>query len=245
MVSLLKVILDTFKDMLYPKRCPICDGVINMGESGICDKCHDKIKVIKEPVCKKCGRPVDDGAEYCLNCEKTTTSYVSGRCILIYDKYLRHSISLYKYHGRVEFAETYAIITVREAGEWIRNVGAQAFVPVPLHPERMYKRGYNQAEVLAQEISGLTGVPTVNDLLIRVKKTQRQKELDVKQRKNNLSNAFKINDKYIELNEKKECVIIVDDIYTTGSTVEACATVLKAWGVNKIFFLCLCAGVNS
>lgn len=126
----------------------------------------------------------------------------------------------------------------RVLGNFIRACRADAFVPVPLHKSRKRKRGYNQAEVLARELSALTGIPVCTDLIGRVKKTAPMKELSAAQRQNNLKKAFKI----LRNDVKLKTIIIVDDIYTTGSTIDAVSRELKSVGVEKIYFVALAIG---
>ena len=111
-------------------------------------------------------------------------------------------------------------------------------MPVPVHPSRKRKRGYNQAELLAGVISRRTGIPVRQDLIVRQKKTVPQKELDEKQRQNNLKKAFKI----IKNDVKLDTIVIIDDIYTTGSTINAMATMLHIAGISRIYYAALAIG---
>ena len=108
-------------------------------------------------------------------------------------------------------------------------------VPVPLSKQRLYKRGYNQSELLAREVSKQTGVPVLNRFVVRERDTVAQKELNPTERQNNLKKAFKIAQNDVKLST----IIIIDDIYTTGSTVDAVARLLKKAGVKKIYVLAL------
>ena len=115
---------------------------------------------------------------------------------------------------------------------------AQAFVPIPLHPSRRRKRGFNQAELLAKELSGRSGIPADAGLLMRVKKTRAQKELNDQERLTNLKDAFSVRKRKVPYQN----IILVDDIYTTGSTMDAAAKVLKENGAKNIYFVCICVG---
>jgi len=120
----------------------------------------------------------------------------------------------------------------------IRGWNAQALVPVPIHSSRQKDRGFNQAECLAQEIGKRLQIPVCRDLLIRVRKTVPQKELDETERQNNLKKAFKMGINSVKL----DTIIMIDDIYTTGSTIDACAAVLLKNGVKKIYFITAAVG---
>lgn len=186
----------------------------------------------------KCGKHIGDGGkEYCADCAAHAHLYDSGRALFSYQS-ASASIARFKYQGRREYAAFYAACMVRVLGNFIRTCHADAFVPVPLHSSRKRRRGYNQAEVLARELSFLTGIPVCDDLVGRVKKTVPMKELSAAGRQNNLKKAFKI----LRNDVKLKTIIIIDDIYTTGSTIDAMSRVLGSAGVEKIYFMTLAIG---
>ena len=231
-------LLNTLLSLLYPRRCPVCDGPVKPWNALICRECEPALSYIRPPRCMKCGKHIgDDGKEYCVDCTSHTHFYESGRALFAYPD-VSASIARFKYHGRREYAVFYAACMVRVLGNFIRACGADAFVPVPLHKSRKRKRGYNQAEVLARELSALTGIPVCADLIGRVKKTAPMKELSAAQRQNNLKKAFNITTNVVKLNK----TILVDDIYTTGSTLDAVAMELKRHGVKAVYFIALCIG---
>ena len=112
----------------------------------------------------------------------------------------------------------------------------------PVHSKRYRKRGYNQAEEIAKEMARLSGLPMRSDLLVRVKHTAPQKELSKRERSRNLQGAFRCRADFRKLCLQGKCAIIIDDIYTTGSTVEACSQTLLQAGFDKVYFLCVCIG---
>ena len=114
-------------------------------------------------------------------------------------------------------------------------------IAVPMHWRKRQKRGYNQGEVLARKTARLLNVPFRKDLVKKVKNTDSQKDLSREERKKNLKNAFKIKEPDVELN----VVLIIDDVYTTGSTVDAVAKVLQEHGVGKVYYISLCIGKGS
>jgi len=122
-------------------------------------------------------------------------------------------------------------------------LSVEGLVPVPIHKSKYRERGYNQAEVLAKGIGRELNIPVLSDLLIRNKKTLPQKQLSDKERLNNLREAFEYNSTYAEkLRRQPDRLMLVDDIYTTGSTIEACTNVLKQNGVSYVYFITLCIG---
>lgn len=121
---------------------------------------------------------------------------------------------------------------------WVHSIGAEAIVPVPMYRPKQRKRGYNQAEIFAGELAEILGIPLVRDGVRRIKNTRPQKLLSDEERKNNLKKAFQA----VEFIVKYKKILLVDDIYTTGSTVEAVAEELRRCGVEQVFFLTLCTG---
>lgn len=229
-------------DFLYPPRCPGCDQILPLSGGGMCDGCRARIEYVREPRCSRCGKPLEEEEEFCQDCRTGEAAYICGKALLVYDSYMQDSMAYFKYGGRKEYAAFYAAELYRVYKEWICQVGADAFVPVPIHKKRLQKRGYNQAGLLAAQLGRRMGIPVRQDILCRRKDTLPQKELSGTQRRRNLEGAFQLRNSTEELNQLPECVIIIDDIYTTGSTIEACAQVLKRAGVKSIYFLCVCIG---
>ena len=148
-----------------------------------------------------------------------------------------------KYKNRREYLDFYSQALVSRYGKWLSHIQPDALIPVPVHPARRRKRGFNQAEELAERISLLTGIPVRADLLIRIRKTLPQKELNPAERLNNLRLAFAVSDFYrAHLEQIPRRVVLADDIYTTGSTMEACTRVLKAAGVKQVYIMSICIG---
>lgn len=124
--------------------------------------------------------------------------------------------------------------------ERIIQLEPQVLIPVPLHNSKYRQRGFNQAYVLAKGLADGVGIPVIEQYLLRIRRTKAQKQLNDKDRTRNLSEAFEMNPKYIAT--KFNRVMLVDDIYTTGSTIDACAKVLKDEGVQDVYFISLSIG---
>lgn len=225
-------------DLLFPRRCPLCDDIVAPSGALICRQCLPKLQYIKEPYCRKCGKSLTDMTrEYCFDCMHTLHKYDSGRALFAYDC-VYASVYRFKYMGRREYAEFYGEQTAAYLKEQIRKWKAQALIPVPMYAAKQRKRGYNQAQVLAEAIGKYLDIPVCPHLVERVRQTTPQKELSPMQRQNNLKKAFKICADDVKL----EVVVLVDDIYTTGSTLDAIAAELKRGGVRKVFFITLAIG---
>ena len=138
-----------------------------------------------------------------------------------------------KYDDRRDIAQFIGLVMARKFSSWMRARKIGLIVPVPMHEKRRKERGYNQAELIAAEISKNTGIPMDPGAVVRYRRTKPLKDMSASERKNNLKNAFKIGDSIVKCN----CILLVDDIYTTGSTMEAISGLLKKHGVKKVFFL--------
>lgn len=227
--------------ILYPDRCPLCDCVRPLNETGFCPECRKKLKVIKEPACEICGRPLKTFSSRCRDCTGKQFDFDGGKCLYAYSD-VTASIYKFKYMNREAYSRDYAKEIADNFGDWLDGLKPDALIPVPLHKKRLIKRGYNQAEELAKEISLLTGIPVKASLVARVKNTVPQKLKDRKDRFSNVKKAFIVRENVVDLRR----VVIVDDIFTTGSTIAALAHELKKAGVEKVFYLTLSrAGVSN
>lgn len=180
--------------------------------------------------------------ELCFDCRHKTSHYISGRAVWSYNHSMAQSIARFKYKNKQEYAAFYGKEIARLYGKWIKDMGIQALIPVPIHKSKLRIRGYNQAELIAKEISINMGNLAVSKGLTRIKETIPQKDLVSWERLKNMESAFDGNK--VLLNGLKK-VALVDDIYTTGSTVEACTKVLLRFGIEEVYFLCVCIGVNN
>lgn len=216
-------------DFIFPPQCVVC------GQSGkwICDKCWNEVGLISTPVCYKCGK-ISQDFNVCQSCRKD--SYISRFIICGYWqdplKSLIYSLKYRKLHVLANklgglLAETYIKFGKTD------NV---AIVPVPLHRNRLWSRGFNQAQILADIVSQKLDIP-VASVLIRTKNTIPQFNLSRTLRKDNIKDAFKIKSNLSKIKDKT--VVLIDDLTTTGATTEECAKVLKNNGVKEVWALVL------
>jgi ComF family protein len=237
-------VLQTLLNMIYPPRCPICDDIIIPKGNMACPACKKKPSYIQEPRCKKCSKPIErEEQEYCNDCLRKNYSFDQGYAVWIYDKTMKGSISKFKYHGRKEYVSYYIDEMLQGYQKQLLNLALDVIVPVPIHRSRHLERGYNQAELLAQGIGKALKLPVLSELLLRNKKTLPQKGLSDKERLKNLEQAFEFNDK-LAMNYQGSIsrVLLVDDIYTTGATIEACSKLLRRHGIHEVYFIVLCIG---
>ena len=235
---MIKTFLGTLTDLFYPRRCPVCDRAVSPFGSLICETCKNGFQYIRHPYCLKCGKKLAvETAEYCGDCMHRRHLFDGGRALFVY-KSAADSIYRFKYKGRQEYGAYYAACMAAQLGGWIAACRPDALIPVPIHASKKRVRGYNQADVLARELGRLVDVPVKYDLVQRVRKTAPMKDLPLAERQNNLKKAFKIFCNDVKLST----VIIVDDIYTTGSTIDAMSCELRRAGVEHIYFAALAIG---
>lgn len=185
----------------------------------------------------KCGKPVETEEEYCSVCSSKKRFFTGGKGIYLYDERMRQSIVKYKYYGRREYGDFYAAAICRYAETEIDAWKPDVIIPIPLHPSKQRQRGFNQAEYLAERIGNYYGIPVSSGILLKTRQTRSQKKLDAGQRRRNLQGAFLAAEKLNGL-----CILLVDDVYTTGSTMDAASSVLLEAGADRIFFVTLCMG---
>ncbi len=253
---------------LFPRRCPFCHEMIQVKMEDrpereqlpfICPDCRSYVRthyLIREPACKRCGKALSRReSEYCMDCAGHRRSFDGGVSLFQYGRrnlppvvgkkpgFEKHSmgesILQFKYHNRREYADYYIDELMRVYGRRFQKLYADVILPIPVHPARKRMRGYNQAEILAEKLGTALGIEVCKDLLIRVKKTRPQKELNNEERLRNLQEAFVLSK---PVPRSYRTVILIDDIYTTGSTMEACTRKLKEAGVCRVYCISICSG---
>ena len=242
--------IERMRKLLYPVRCPGCDELLSQAQAPqlFCDECIGDIVPIRGRVCFSCGKPLlDSYSDMCRDCEteydragRDDMQILQGRGAFVYTGAMKLAMYRMKYSGRRSYAAPLAEAAYAISGGWLSSLNVDAIIPIPMFREKERARGYNQAEVFATELSKLMSVPVYRDVLQRVRNTIPQKGLDRENRQKNLKNAFKIRQSVVEF----KCVLIVDDIYTTGATMrEAARTLILAYGC-RVFSFCICIGAD-
>ena len=236
------MIFDKLKKFVFPSRCVICDTVLPFGDKlnneYLCDKCKDKFEFIKSPTCKKCGAMISNAEDkYCMRCkEKPYDSFEYGFGLVRYSDSIKESLHRIKYSGRKEYLDFYGKLIVKAFYKKFIEINPDCLIPVPIHKDRLKKRNFNQSLVLANNIAKELklynlDIPVNTNIIFREKATKVLNTLDNDERKLELKGAFSINN-VCDINK----AIIVDDIYTTGSTINEIAKCLKKSGIKKIYF---------
>jgi len=225
--------------LVFPRRCPVCDEIVVPFGEKVCLNCLKKLKLLTPPWCLKCGKKLYEDGELCQDCRRKEHVFQRGRALYEYGA-VANSIYRLKYGKRQEYAEFYGEEIAKYLGDFIRRVKPDGLVPVPLHRKRRNSRGYNQAELLARAVGRCMNIPVYDNLVRRVKNTAPLKQQNPTQRQNNLQKAFII----VQNDVKLDTIIIIDDIYTTGSTMDEIAGMLKQHGVCNIYCITLACGAG-
>ena len=230
-------------NILFPEKCILCGKLLTSRECGVCVGCRRKLPVVTEPFCKRCGKPVMSAeTEYCFDCNRKKGSLAQGRAVWVYDREMKKAMAGFKETGCRVDTEFYAGEFLAHWGEQLAVWAPERVIPVPLHWRKRWFRGFNQSAELAEAIGRKAGIKVLPEALVRSRPTCPQKGLDNRQRKKNLQGAFTVHDKF--RGELSQCrrVLLVDDIYTTGATLEECSNVIRNLGVQKVYSACLCIG---
>ena len=235
----LKRSADRILMLIYPSRCPVCDRPVRPYTGLICMPCLKTLKANEYPWCEKCGKKVLTAQRICHDCTERGHSFERCRSALEY-RCISKAVYRFKYMGRREYSKAFAKMSIAVLGDYIYGIKPDVIVPVPISSKRMFKRGYNQAYEYAKELSGITGIPVYDDAVRRIKDTRPMKLLTPKERQKNLKNAFLCGKNVV----KSKSILLVDDIYTTGSTLDAVSEVLLGAGAEKVYGLTLSSGTG-
>lgn len=225
-------------EFIYPRHCPVCDEVVRIRDGLCCKECRDIFVKVKPPFCMKCGKHVEEEIGlFCFDCSRKPHYFEKGMALYEY-KSVHDSVYMFKNRGRCEYADYYAEVLCADFAEQIREMEADALIPIPLDDAKMRKRGYNQAGLLANAMSKLCKIPVRDGVLLRNRQKMSQKHLDDMTRQNNVKKAFHIKENDVKLKN----IILIDDVYTTGSTMDAAAQIFREHGAEKVYFLTLAIG---
>lgn len=225
-------------DIFFPSniKCIFCGD--EDYKHGICDKCLENLPYIKGRTCVKCGGHVLKDEIICHECEKNEHAFHSSYALFDYDGDIKIKINQFKQSGAKYLGHTFAHM-LSDFYEKL-DMKVDLILPMPIHPNRLKERGFNQSELLCEVIAKNHPKLVNKDLLIRIKDTPHQTGLNRDNRLMNLSNAFEITNLKKVRNKR---ILIIDDIYTTGSTLDECAFTLLKAGAKSVIGLCLARGL--
>ncbi len=238
-------------DWLYPPRCRFCkERIFGRDEECFCAPCRRKIRLVSHPLCVRCGRPFVDGAgedHLCGACILRAPYFHKARAWACYpreeseDHPLREVLQRFKYGRKVSLGKPLGRLMARGCFDSWRAVSFDTIIPVPLHRKRLRWRGFNQAVLLARQVGRLWQVPVDPMILLRLKETPPQTQLSEEERRKNVRGVFSLNP---EKALKGKVLLLVDDVYTTGATVNECSRILMRAGAREVHVLTLARTVS-
>ncbi|MGL4825363.1 MAG: ComF family protein [Alphaproteobacteria bacterium] len=231
-------------EFLLPHQCPCC--LKRLERRGVCGTCWGRLRFITSPCCVRCGYPFSfemaHEASLCGGCLKEAPPFSKALSVLAYNDVSKQLLFAFKRGRRLALVPLFS--------QWLVNRGASLFqgadlvVPVPLHWTRLWQRRFNQSAVLAKFVSEKTGIPSSPMALKRIRATPSQGLMARNQRFKNVEGAFQVSKKY-KPSLKGKVVILLDDVHTTGATLNACAKILKKAGTKEIRVLTLTRTVRE
>lgn len=243
--NMIEYIKEGLLNFVFPLDCKICEKPIRESKGySICEDCFKTIELIERPYCAKCGKPLiptdffkQNREILCLDCKRKKYSFEFSRSTGIYDKVLKKCIHLFKYYGEKKLAKPLGKLMVDSLvknDEFKRKI--DLIIPVPLHKNDLKKRGFNQSVLLGKVTGDYLSIPVRENVLVKKKLTPFQVNLSKKERKINILGAFSV-EKPEEIKGKN--ILILDDVFTTGATVEECTKELMKARAKNIFVLTL------
>ena len=223
----LKRTLSALADIVFPPRCLTCTEIVDhQRNSPFCPDCFSKIHFIRSPLCPCCGTPFTGADRYdhlCGDCITTKSVFAVARAVGRYETILLEAIHRFKYNGKIYIGEILGRLMAEYTYPSFNITKNSLIVPVPLHSKKLRERGFNQSLILAREISKKFSIPLDFMTLRRYVNTEPQISLGKKERESNVHGAFSVTDPD---KIKGQRIILVDDVFTSGSTVKECARVL-------------------
>ena len=232
-------------ELLFPSICHLCKEFIpDAGEVKLCPDCLAKAPPLLSPKCNCCGQPFESpiGADHhCGSCITDPPPFCAARAALLFEESTRELIHQFKYSKRVMLGRPLGLLAAAYLGEFAGEFGADLIVPVPLHVKRLRQRGFNQAVLLGEVFSSKWGVALSRNSLKRVRWTEPQVNLGARERAANVKGAFDVGS-VNKISGKR--ILLVDDVYTTGSTAKECCRVLMRAGAADVAVLTIARGTG-
>ena len=217
-------LVESILNLIFPPRCVGCSKTGNF----FCQKCREKLVYLPPPLCVKCSEPIHSGT-ICHQCRSRQWNIDGIQSAFQYEGAIRQAIIQFKYHNVKALAEPLARLMVPRLE--LSPLNADMLIPVPSHPQRLRERGYNQAALLAGKLGRLTFIPVDDRALVRTKNTPQQAKTDsLAQRIENMADAFACKSR--DLSGKR--ILLIDDVCTSGTTLNSCAIPLKAAGAASV-----------
>ena len=232
MKSICTNFLNQIIDLIFPKICLGCNCKLSREQTFLCSECETSLEFLTGNICEICGSIKE--ANRCKTCETNTFSFDKACSVFHFNKVVQNLIHELKYSEMTKIAKYLGEFAVEYLSKFEPFKNVDIIIPVPLHKVKKRTRGFNQAEFFTKEIAEKMNWKHIPDLVLRKKFTKTQTKLKRNQRQINVSNAFLLNPKFDVVHKN---ILIVDDVFTTGSTVNAISKLLKNNAVSKIYVL--------
>jgi ComF family protein len=221
-------------DVILPPICHICHSFIpHAGTLHICPACRDLLPLVLSPLCPICGIPfIGTGTDHrCGACHANPPHFDTARAHFLYDGAIRDLIHSFKYSQKTHLSNPLALLALEGIGGFLTEQHPHLIIPVPLHRSRLRQRGFNQAVLLGRVLSRHLGVPMLTDVLTRTRSTTPQIDLSAAERRMNVKGAFTVKRADIVADKR---ILLLDDVMTTGSTMDECAKEIKKAGADMV-----------
>ena len=231
-------------NLCFPPRCSACEAITE-SPHGLCLSCFAAVEWIADPQCACCGMPfaAQLGADaLCGACLASQPIYASARAAMAYGDVVRPMVARFKYQDQTHHAAHYAGWMARAGAELLRQ--SDLLVPVPLHPRRLWQRRFNQSALLAQHLAARLDKLVLPEGLLRIRNTPPQANLPRAERLENVKGAFRVNHRYAEQLRGKT-VELIDDVMTTGATIDACAKALLGGSARAVHVMTLARTIRE
>ncbi|MGD0022161.1 MAG: ComF family protein [Smithellaceae bacterium] len=233
-------VLRHISDIIFPPQCISCAAILQpLKEKGFCSPCREKVKFLTGSLCPICGMMFFDSpaaSHLCGNCLENKPYFSSARAVASYETIILNAIHQFKYGRNLSIGALLASFMADFSFPDLEFKDYSLIIPVPLHIKKLRKRGFNQAIILAAAIGKKWQIPVNFSLLKRCKFTLSQTGLDKKERERNIKRAFEVTDRAKVAGRN---IILVDDVYTTGATLNECAKILTKAEAQKVAVLTL------
>ncbi len=229
--------LEKLLNIFYPRKCMFCGKLLNNKYEYYCKQCYYKLPFVEDKRCLVCGREIFGSDSLCLPCRNHKRNFDENYPVFLYSGEMASALKRYKFTGKMYYYKPFSEFIYDTIKDKLINV--DYIVYPPINRRTFYKRGFNQCELIAKEISLKTNIPYLKNAIKKVRQYKKQSLAKGKDRYKNVKGAFKINNKYSEVFKNKK-ILLIADVLTTGATLDECSKMLKKQGALTVVCTTLC-----